>query len=125
MGEQVRFDDIKTMIGNMDALAEIAAPARPTGPIRFLDGMAPALHLQNRATRGGLVRGAIALASGERGVDTGLAHEVDCETRRRNPGRKFEGAVAISLKALISEPVQKADIGALPGGLAEIGRAHV
>ncbi len=113
-GEQVKWDDLIAKVKAFDQLQDVvAAPSAPTHATRPIG--APALHLGQRANRAGLLRGAIALASGERGIDTGLASEFDKEVRRRNPDRKFEGAVAMSLKSLL---VTKADIGALGGGLA-------
>ena len=113
--EQARFDSLKANVERIDDLDELGAPvpAQPTNPTRQI--AAPALHLAQRANHGDLLRGAIALAVGERGIDTGLAAEFDKEVRRRNPAKKF-ASVAMSLKSLL---VTKAsDIGALSGGLA-------
>ncbi|CAM5794050.1 phage major capsid family protein [Rhizobacter fulvus] len=112
--EQTQWDGLIAQVRQFDQMAEVAiAPTSPSNPTRPVG--APALHLTQRASHAGLLRGAIALACGERGIDTGLAAEFDREVRRRNPGRSFE-AVAMSLKSLL---VTKAEVGALSGGLAE------
>ena len=113
--EQQRFDALKAMVDRIDDADALEAPApvAPTNPTRAIG--APALHLTQRHTHADLLRGAVALAIGERGIDTGLAAEFDRETRRRNPHKSF-ASVAMSLKGLL---VTKAsDIGALSGGLA-------
>jgi hypothetical protein len=112
--EQARFDELKTLAASAteEPAMETEVIEQPTHPTRALG--APAVHTRQRATAAGLLRGAIALACGERGVDTGMASEFDKAVRARFPHRKFEGAVAFSAKALL---VAK-DIGALGGGLA-------
>lgn len=102
--EQARFNDLRAKVTKaMDD--DVEAPTNPTRAVG-----APAVHTRKRATVAGLLRGALALACGERGVDTGMAHEFDQEVRRRNPHREFAG-VAFSAKALL---VSKA-VSALTG----------
>ncbi len=119
--EQKQFDEWKAAaMAAKETEMETQDIEQPTHPTRPLG--APAVHTRQRATSGALLRGAIALACGERGVDTGLASEFDKEVRRRFPNRKFEGAVAMTAKSLFVERVAK-DIGALPGSPSGLAAA--
>lgn len=113
--EQQAFDNWKriALFDTKEASMETQDIEQPTHPTRPLG--APAVHTRQLATPAALLRGAIALACGERGVDCGLASEFDRAVRSRFPTRKFEGAVAMTAKALL---VAKSPIGAVAGGLA-------
>lgn len=106
--EQTEFDALISRAKEAPSMDD-AVLEQPTNPTRAIGG--PAVRTRQRTTGAALLRGAVALACGERGVDTGLAAEVDRETRLRAPYRKFEGAVAVPAKLLLVEKAVSALTG--------------